>query len=72
MNKEVIEWLLEKIMEQAKEANELDSKIEFNQGQQFAYHSLLDTIIQQLKIYNIDPKEYGLENIFEINKPEDK
>ena len=64
MNKEQMEYIIERVVNNALEANREareNTSNEFLQGKSLAYYEILDTIKNQLEIYDQDLKDYSLD-----------
>lgn len=56
-----IEYIVSRILDNAKDTVENDDKSEFTDGKKLAYYEILDTIKNELIARDIDLKPFGLD-----------
>lgn len=60
MSEEVMKYIIECIVENAKDVSKLERN-EFNDAKRLAYYEVLNTITGQLEINDVELKDYGLD-----------
>ena len=56
-----LEYIVSRVLDNAKDAAESKDKAEFTDGKKLAYYEILDTIKNELIARNIDLKPFGLD-----------
>lgn len=60
-----LEFIVSRVLENAKNAADNNDKSEFEQGKKLAYYEILDTIKNELIVRDIELKEFGLDMMLE-------
>lgn len=60
-----LEFIISRVLDNAKDAAENTEKSQFNEGKKLAYYEILDTIKNELTVRDIDVKRFGLDTVLE-------
>lgn len=60
-----LEFIVSRVLENAKNAADNNDKSEFEQGKKLAYYEILDTIKNEIIVRDIELKEFGLDMMLE-------
>jgi hypothetical protein len=60
-----LEFIISRVLDNAKDAAESTEESQFNEGKKLAYYEILDTIKNELTVRDIDVKRFGLDTVLE-------